>query len=133
MATALCIIFCVYNMMLNDIEMRPNKQNWASSERSLLQTLGVNEVWLFQGVGNINIFLSLFIQRIKDTFVQNWNDRLSNSSRARTYSLFSNFSYKIYLDCLSVEKNRYALSKIRMSSHRLEIEAGRWHRPQSIP
>ena len=24
------------------------------------------------------------------------------------------------------------MSKIRMSSHRLEIEAGRWHRPQSI-
>ena len=101
-------IKCLYNMMLNDIEMRPNKQNWASSVRLLLQTLGFNEVWLFQGVRNISIFLSLFIQRIKDTFVQNWNDRLSNSSRTRTYSLFSNFSYKIYLDCLEVKKFRYA-------------------------
>ena len=119
--------------MLNYIEMRPNKQNWASSVRSLSQTLGFNEVWLFQGVGNINIFSSLFIERIKDTFVQNWNDRLSNSSRARRYSLLSNFSYKIYLDCLTVEKFRYALSKIRMSSHKLKIRAGRWHRPQSIP
>ena len=25
------------------------------------------------------------------------------------------------------------MSRIRMSSHRLQIEAGRWHRPQSIP
>ena len=25
------------------------------------------------------------------------------------------------------------MSKIRMSSHQLEIEAGRWHRPLSIP
>ena len=74
----------VYNIMLNDKEIRP--------VRSLLQTLEFNGVWLFQGVGNINIFLSLFIQRIKDIFVQNWNDRLSNSSRARAFSLFSNFS-----------------------------------------
>ena len=100
-------IKCVYNMMLNVKEIRPNKQNWTSSVRSLLQTLEFNEAWLFQGVGNINVFLSLFIQRIKDIFVQNWNDRLSNSSRARAFSLFSKFSYKIYLDCLSVEIFRY--------------------------
>ena len=84
---------------MKDIETHPNKRNWASSVRSLLQTLGINELWLFQCFRNINIFLSLFIQRIEDTFkgrmwdlivsvpdhclsfyfVQNWNDRLSNS------------------------------------------------------
>ena len=64
---------------------------------------------------------------------QNWNDRISNSSRARSYSLFSKFSYKIYLDHLSLEKFRHAISRIQMSSHRLEIERGRWHRPHSIP
>ena len=98
-----------------------------------MQSLGFNEVWLFQGVGNINVFLSAFTQRIKDTFIQKWNERLINSSRARTYSLFSSFSYKIYLDLLSVEKFRYALARIRVSSHRLAVEAGRWHRPNSIP
>ena len=63
-------------MMLNDLEIRPNKLNWASSVRSLLQSLGFNEVWLFQGVENINVFLSEFTQRIKDTFIQKWNERL---------------------------------------------------------
>ena len=126
-------IKCAYKMMLNDLEIRPNKLNWASSVRSLLQSLGFNEVWLFQGVGNINVFLSAFTQRIKDTFIQKWNERVIISSRARTYSLFSSFSYKIYLDLLSVEKFRYALARIRVSSHRLAVEAGRWHRPNSIP
>ena len=28
-------IKCIYNMMLTDIELRPNKQNWASRLRSL--------------------------------------------------------------------------------------------------
>ena len=119
--------------MLNDLEIRPNKLNWASSVRSLLQSLGFNEVWLYQGVGNMNVFLSEFTQRIKDTFIQKWNERLINSSRARTYSLFRSFSYKIYLDLLSVEKFRYALVRIRVSLHRLAVEAGRWHRPNSIP
>ena len=125
-------IKCIYDMMLNDLEAYPNKQNWASSVRCLLQTLGFNDVWHFQGVGNVNAFLVILRQRLKDTFVQNWHSRISNSSRARTYSLFCEFSYKTYLNTLSLAKFRHAMSKIRMSSHRLEIEAGRWHRPQSI-
>ena len=42
-------------MMLNDLEAYPNKHNWASC---LLQTLGFNDVWHFQGVGNVNAFFS---------------------------------------------------------------------------
>ena len=102
----------VYSMMLNDLEVRQNKQNWASSVRTLLESLGFNDVWYFQGVGNVNMFLSMFKQRVSDTFLQNWNDRIANSSRARSYSLFSNFSYKIYLDQLSLEKFRHAISRI---------------------
>ena len=85
-------------MMLNGLEIRQNKNNWAASIRSLLLSLGFNEVWVFQGVVNINVFLSEFTQRIKDMFIQKWNERLINSSRARTYPLFSSFSNKIYLD-----------------------------------
>ena len=33
---------------------------------------------------------------------------------------------------VKVEKFRFVLSRIRMSSHKLHIEAGRWHKPQSI-
>lgn len=120
-------------MMLNDLELHPNKSNWASSVKYLLESLGFNDVWYSQGVGNVNLFLTIFKQRLKDVFIQNWNSRILGSTRARTYSLFHNFSYKLYLDHLTLEKFRHALSKVRMSSHRLEIEAGRWHRPHSIP
>ena len=68
-----------------------------------------------------------------DNLIQQWNNRLENSSRARTYSLFHDFSYKVYLDYIMVEKFRNALSRLRMSSHRLTAEASRWHKPQSIP
>ena len=124
----------VYTMMLHDLDIKPNKQNWAASVKQLLQSLGFNYVWQYQGVGNINRFLLLLRQRLTDNFIQQWNNRLENSSRARTYSLFHDFSYKVYLDYIMVEKFRNALSRLRMSSHRLAAEAGRWwHKPQSIP
>ena len=37
-----------------------------------------------------------------------------------------------YLDNINVLKFSQAFSKLRMSSHHLEIEAGRWVKPNSI-
>ena len=123
----------VYNMMLNDLQRRPTVQNSASFVKSLLESLGINNLRLFQGVGNINAFLVVVKQRLKDNFIQNWTERIKTSSCARTYSLFHDFSYKTYLHVVKIEKFRFVMSRIHMSSHRLQIEAGRWHRPQSIP
>ena len=39
----------------------------------------------------------------------------------------------MYLDTITIQKYRIALTKLRVSSHRLEIEVGRWHKPQPIP
>ena len=33
----------------------------------------------------------------------------------------------------SVKKYRLAIARLRCSSHRLEIEAGRWHKPTRTP
>lgn len=39
----------------------------------------------------------------------------------------------LYLESVKVTKFRMALSKLRMSLHRLEIEVGRWARPNRTP
>ena len=36
------------------------------------------------------------------------------------------------MDIISVKKIRVALSRLRVSSHRLEVEAGRWARPVRV-
>lgn len=120
-------------MMLNDLEQLPNKTNWVSLVRNLLMSLGFYEVWLAQGVGNINIFLSELKQRLNDTFIQNWFERLGNSTRASFYRTFSNFQFQPYLLKLNVFKYIQATSRLRMSSHRLAIESGRWARPCKVP
>ena len=127
------IIKKAYNTMLNDLILYPNKDNWASMVRTLLSKLGFYEVWLAQSVGNITKFLTIFKTRVRDTFIQDWHSRLQDSSRARFYVTFANFKYQNYLDCLSLIKFRRVLTRYRVSSHKLEVEAGRWTKPNKTP
>lgn len=122
-----------YKLMMTDLENKPNNINWASKVRDLLSTLGFYEVWLNQGVGNKGNFLTELKLRLNDNFIQSWNSRISESSRANFYSLFSNFNFQLYLDTVKVKKFRIAFSKLRLSSHRLEIEVGRWAKPNRTP
>lgn len=123
----------IYNMMLNDMESRPNITNWASLVHHLLVTMGFGEVWLQQGVGNYNKFILVFKQRLTDNFIQNWHSRIEESSRAVFYRSFGTFDFQSYLDKINVNKYIHAFCKLRMSSHRLAIESGRWVRPNRIP
>ena len=84
--------------MLSELERKPNTVNWASNVKDLLSSMGYYEVWIAQGVGNKNAFLSDMKTRLKDNFVQNWSSRIDDSDRARFYCLFKNFNYQTYLD-----------------------------------
>ena len=73
-------------------------------------------------------------QRLLDNFIQNWRSRLDLSSRALFYrEIAGNFEFKSYLKSITVPKLRESLTKLRMSSHYLAVETGRWHKPLSIP
>ena len=66
----------MYNVLLQDFENNPRCINWVSMLRNMLCNFGFNDVWLAQGVANINIFVSVFKQRVKDTFIQSWYSRI---------------------------------------------------------
>ena len=70
---------CTYNMMLNDLQNFPAKSSWDISVKSLLDNLEFGHVWIEQGVGNINMFLRIFKERLTDNFVQGWDDEVHNS------------------------------------------------------
>ena len=84
--------------MVNDLEELTNKTNWASLVRQLRISLGFYEVWLARGVGNIDAFLSVFKQRLNDTFMQNWRERIDDSSRANFYKTLTQFQFQPYLE-----------------------------------
>ena len=92
-----------------------------------------SEAWANQGVGNVNVCISLVKQRVFDMFVQNWNTDINNSTRARCYTLYADFRFQPYLNLIIIERNRVALSRFRVSAHILEVDTGRWHKPVAVP
>ena len=95
--------------MLNDLIECPNKQNWASQIKYILESHGFNDVWLFQGVGNMKQFIHIFKQRAKDNYIQSWNNQLQNSPRAITYRSIASFNFKQYLDTVVNTKTELLL------------------------
>ena len=65
--------------------------------------------------------------------MQDWSNEINNSSRARFNRNISDFCIQPYLNLITIRKFRTAMTKLRVSSHRLEVEIGRWSRPVSTP
>ena len=84
-------------MMLNDMVLFPNKNNWAIRIRHLLNNTGSYIVWQNQGERNEIAFLTLLRQRLQDNFIHDWYSRLDFSSRE---SLYRNLSkcFFIYIN-----------------------------------
>jgi len=119
------------------VEINPNHCSWATSVKNLLQSLGFNDAWLFQGVGNENAFIKTVKQRLKDVFIHKWiaamTNSLDTSNRAKTYLLYAHFRLQPYLINVNLYKFRRELTRLRVSAHRLEVETGRWYKPRANP
>ena len=61
------------------------RRTWTSEIRLLLNLYGFGHVWLEQGVGDINIFLHVFKQRLKDCNYQQWHEQLDLQGKLRDY------------------------------------------------
>ena len=60
------------------------------------------------------------------------NSNHISGNKLRTYHLFkTSFQYEKYLDFMQKFNDRRLISKLRTSAHRLEIEVGRYKKPQS--
>ena len=124
-------------MMIQDLESSPEKPNWALHVKHLLSIYGFRNVWEAQYVENSKSFLEIFKQKVKDCFFQEWHSRvedsLKDSNRARTFIHITNFKVQPYLDKITVKKFQTSLSRLRLSSHRLHVETGRWKKPVTTP
>ena len=103
------------------------KRNWVSMVRVLLFTYGFGSVWMQQGVGDKVSFLNEFFVRLRDCHCQDWHRSIRNSSKLSIYCTYkSMLEPEKYLDFVDIFKYRVALTKFRVSSHKLEIERGRY-------
>ena len=121
------IIFStVYNDMLRDCEL--GLDNWVSKVKSMLFEYGFGNIWQNPQNINVNTFCNQFKQRLIDCFTQKWNNDIDTNQVLTTYKHFKTvFTYEKYLNILP-ERLRVPMSKLRLSSHSLRIETGRYGR-----
>ena len=112
-------------MLLNDFDN--NKINWCSNVKRLLYENGFGYVWEMPSAVNLNQFLSLFKQRLIDTYVQNWRSDIRDNSVLHVFKyLKSEFQYSDYLSVMNNKLYRSIITKFRISAHCLRIETGRY-------
>ena len=58
----------------------------------------------------------MFVQRLQDQYLQNWNEQIAPSSKLITNKGFKGiYDHEQYLNCLNVKKNRRALAAFSVS------------------
>ena len=118
----------VFTMLLDD-SLAGNiysGQNWAFQMKSIMDSLGFSHIW--NNHAQSDIPLNEIKQRILDQTDQEILRSNGNSTKLQTYCLFKfDTKRESYLDSISVNKFRYALSRSRLSSHNLAIETGRYY------
>jgi len=111
-------------MLLEDC--RNGKNNWVTNVKSLLENFGFAYVWLNPTTVNPVSFHIMFKKRVLDCFTQNWSESIAVSGVLSSYKHFKvDFELEPYLDILP-KKIRFYIAKLRLSSHPLKIETGRY-------
>ena len=110
---------------------------WCNHVRNILNSAGLNSLWIdhinYVSPNLIRNQLSNFGDTLRTKYKIEWENEINNPIKnpiLRTYRLFKNtHSMEKYLLCTRDKRYRNALSKLRVSSHQLEIEKGRHFNP----
>ena len=125
LSTSNCILKnCYREQLYNFCNIR---SSWIYQLQQLLFNLGLNEIWYNQDNLIIDTNLLLFVKtRIYDQAKQTLNDQLNVSSKCYLYKyIVNNVCLQNYL---TKHMNfRVYLTRLRLSSHNLFVEVGRYH------
>ena len=120
-----CILKTVLAISKADCYM--GKKNWIYNIRELLTTYGYGYVWDNPSAVCPDIFCKMIKQRLLDIFTQEWKADLELNQVLTLYKHFkTNFKYEDYLTISKCRRYRNALVRLRLSSHSLRIESGRY-------
>ena len=127
------LMYKVYKFMYGATENN-TAVNWATSVKHLLGNLGFYDVWLQQGVGDVNKFMMICKQRLNDQYLQEWNNIVDNSGDGTLYKhIKRELVYSEYLNIINIAKYRYSFARFVTRNHKLTIITERWARGRPYP
>ena len=100
---------------------------WAINVRNILYKNGFGYIWENQNLGISKDFFRIFKTRLIDSF---WQENKIEIDSLSTHRLFRHLDKcsNDYLVSMPNDFIRIALSRLRLGSHHLNIERGRWHK-----
>eukprot|EP00745_Piridium_sociabile_P009702 TRINITY_DN16777_c0_g1_i4.p1 TRINITY_DN16777_c0_g1~~TRINITY_DN16777_c0_g1_i4.p1 ORF type:complete len:274 (-),score=-0.83 TRINITY_DN16777_c0_g1_i4:279-1100(-) len=114
-----------YNMLYN-LDAK-GKGNWVSKIRVCLFEYGFGFVWVSQGVGSMNDFISVFRQRLIDCTWQKWSDHIQTSDRFNIYRTFCYVpSLKPYLTLDIDQHLKFITTRFRLGISELMVHHFRY-------
>ena len=99
---------------------------WGHQIRKILYLNGFGYIWENQDFGVNKHFFSTFKKRLIDSFWQSNNTDIHSLSNNRLYRHLTVESCS-YIKTFSNDFIRIAITKLRLGSHHLNIERGRWY------
>ena len=92
-----------------------DERSWAMKMKETLFKYGFGHVWEYGGVGNEEMFLKQLSQRLKDCFMQTWNNKIQSSERFALYRQFKSvFEMEAYLVDITIKKFRDCMIRLRL-------------------
>ena len=119
----------IYREMYELSLTNPQIVTWATTVRDTLKRLDLGIYWENQTISDDDFFLSLVRRKLQNSYLTKWTSDVVDSTDGRLFRYIKTaFRYESYLDNIQNKALRYALTRIRLSSHRYKIETGRWGR-----
>ena len=100
--------------------------SWGLDVKNILFRVGFGDVWLNQGVGDEDLFVSIFKQRVIDINMQDWKSNLISLDSLRTYNVIKNdYFVEYYTLFLNQFHLRKLIAKLRCGVLDIEVNRGR--------
>ena len=103
---------------------------WCTYVGELLTSIGLGNIWEGQNIsaGNVNQLKSYFKVELERHYTRKWLQDINDIEQnpiLRTYAVFKEkHCLENYIQCLSFKKYQQAISRFRVSSHRLGMNWG---------
>jgi hypothetical protein len=116
-------------MMLSQLEF--GKENWAYKVKKVICEQGFGIVWMFQEVGNEQLFLSEFKDRLICSFKQNWHSDMEDKDKYNWFFSFkSTFETEKYLSVVTDKWHRINFARFRLRTFGFNANK-RWFQPET--
>ena len=127
LTTKNCILKSCYDHMYEEMSRKQNCKNWVVHVKSILKNVGLFNLWLNQYTLKPQYMFAVAKQRIFDNCKQTILSDINSSSKCRIYKhLIDHFTLQSYLTKRIPMQYKKLICKLRVSSHCLLIETGRY-------